>query len=393
LGLLKDSGKGFFLVNNRFFFRQKNIIYTLNKNGFAINAIVNLKSGILPNTNIPSNLILIEKSEQKKVFIAQYTDNEKIQKYIVKKYYNHKEDNNIDTGIFVDVAKYKGLESSKLSQRINKKISRLNFPCTYQLNEISHKIIMGKMNYEFDEEENSIFVPLIGNSKVVCDIEDLKLKSQNYAQILLDSNKCDNNYLANFLNSRLGQDLLAFQKIGFIPKINKATLVHLTIPLPEKKVQKKFTNLQKKISFLQKELDKSESKLWDDFILESTKNEIDNLNKDPMDEWIKTLPNPLATLLMHYKRNKDTQKKYEYLFYFFEAYVELNFSILFSLLKNNDDYYNKYESVIFTKKDLKYLEKATFGNWLELCRKISKFIRKKDKPETFITNGGTTQII
>jgi hypothetical protein len=379
LGLLKDSGRGFFLVPNGFFFRTRNIINILKNNGYAINAILNLKSGTLPNTNIPSNLILIEKSEQKKVFIAQYTDNKKLQKHIIKKYYDKKEDNNIDTGIFFDLTDYKGFETLKLEQRIDKKITRLNFPHIYKLKEISREIIMGRMNYKFDEKENSIFIPLIGKSKVVSDIEDLKLKSQNYVQILLDSDKCDNNYLANFLNSRLGQDLLESQKIGSIPKINKLNLLNLEIPLPQNKVQKEVTNLQKKIAFLKRELDKSESKLWDEFNLDETKNEIDNLNKDPMDEWIKTLPNPLATLLLHYKRNKDTQKKYEFLFYFFEAYAELNFSVLFSLLKNNDDYYNKYKSDIFPKEDLKYLGRATFGNWLELCRKIAKFIRRKDK--------------
>ena len=374
---LKENGKGIFLVSDNFFSRGSNIIEEISRQGFAINAIISLSAGTMPNTNISSNLILIEKSDQGKAFLVPYTENKKILRNIKTKLKNKIDDDVLSTGLFISLNNYTGLNHLKLAYKINKKLKRISFPNKKTIEELSTKINTVGKNNSFVENKNSIYIPKIGTSEVVSNLSQLKIKAENYYQIILNDLYCLNEYLAHFLNSDLGNQLLNSASSGFIHRINRTNLEQLEVPYLDLKQQKELIKMQKKIDHIKQELTKSEISLWDKFDSGEVNSTLSKLNKDPLDEWQKSLPNPLSILLQHYKTNKDIQKKKEYLLYFFEAYIELNFSILFSLLKNNSSYYNKYMRKIFSEKDLKYLEKAGFGTWLELSRKIAKFLRSR----------------
>ena len=78
---------------------------------------------------------------------------------------------------------------------------------------------------EFEEIDNSIFIPNIGESDVKHQDQELKLKPQNYFQIVLDDKLVKSKYVANFLNSEIGKFNRALMKSGgFIPKINKSSV-------------------------------------------------------------------------------------------------------------------------------------------------------------------------
>ena len=61
-----------------------------------------------------------------------------------------------------------------------------------------------KQDDEFEEIPNSLYLPLIGNSPAVASIDNLHIKPQNYAQIVIDPKIAVGQYVAQFYNSDLG---------------------------------------------------------------------------------------------------------------------------------------------------------------------------------------------
>lgn len=77
------------------------------------------------------------------------------------------------------------------------------------LEELATEINLGRHgeDFAFATAENAIYVPLIGTSDVVESLDDLTLKPQNYAQLVIDRVQSDARFVARFLNSEFGKEL------------------------------------------------------------------------------------------------------------------------------------------------------------------------------------------
>ena len=131
-----------------------------------------------------------------------------------------------------------------------------------KLLDISKEINLGVYNKEFKDIPNSIYLPLIGRSEAICLVKDLKLKSQNYIQIVLNPEKAYPGFVAYFFNTSLGlkiRDSLLSGK--FIPRITKSTLIKAEIYLPELKIQKEIVKVNKDIKELYSQLKPFETEL------------------------------------------------------------------------------------------------------------------------------------
>ncbi|MDZ7652839.1 MAG: hypothetical protein U5L03_09950 [Burkholderiaceae bacterium] len=93
------------------------------------------------------------------------------------------------------------------------------------------------MDFSFAVHDNALFIPLIGNSDVVASADDLKLKKQNYAQVVIDPARSSALFVARFLNSDFGIEIRERGKTpAVIPRLSKQSLAALSIFVPESKV-------------------------------------------------------------------------------------------------------------------------------------------------------------
>src|SRR5206468_7270465 len=124
-------------------------------------------------------------------------------------------------------------------------------------------------SFKFPPCDNAIFIPLIGNSNVVDSLGDLRLKKQNYAQVVIDPAKSNARFVARFLNSEFGRQMIEGSKTGFIPKLNKQTLQDLRVLIPPLRLQKQMLEIETRIAEeqntlvgLQIELEETRRDLW-----------------------------------------------------------------------------------------------------------------------------------
>ena len=102
-----------------------------------------------------------------------------------------------------------------------------------------------------------------------------------------------------------------------------------------------------------------------------------NNKGDRFEQWIQTLPYPLATILKRYKASVTNQQKYDMLLYFFEAYSIFTAAILAAVYQQQP-----FSDSEVRKIDATRFSTANFGNWVTMDTKLAEVFRKwLSKPE------------
>lgn len=234
----------------------------LKKKGFYINAIFNAPPGILkPQTFLQPNLIIISRIDNPQLFIAELNDLESLET-IISNFKNLLDSGSLDTGILKNQNDFRGFSQYYIVRAIIDLETQYKSYKKYQLKEVALKIILGSVKGKFKNRPNSIYLPRVGTSPVVSRLKDLKIKQQNYFQIVLNENIVKNEYLELFFKSALGK--ITLKKSIFestIPHLNKRDLLETYVSIPNFKEQeilivtaKKLANLREKVDIFDKEI-------------------------------------------------------------------------------------------------------------------------------------------
>ena len=263
LFLLDDSGYGIYIVES---FQQSaewlKFQEQLRGKGFFINAIFNAPQGILrPQTILQPNLLIISRIDNPQLFIAELNDLENLE-IIISNFKNVFDSGSLDTGILKNQNDFIGFSQYYIARSIIALEMQYKSYKKYQLKDVALKIILGSEKDKFKNRPNSIYLPRVGTSPVVSRLKDLKIKQQNYFQIVLNENIVKNEYLELFFKSALGKITLKksiFESI--IPHLNKRDLLETYISIPNFKEQeiliataKKLANLREKVDIFDKEI-------------------------------------------------------------------------------------------------------------------------------------------
>ncbi|NLU03555.1 MAG: ATP-binding domain-containing protein, partial [Methanothermobacter sp.] len=106
--------------------------------------------------------------------------------------------------------------------------------------------------------------------------------------------------------------------------------------------------------------------------------EIPDISEDEMDpeleEWIETLPYPLASIIWESMTVTSYESRVRYLIHFFEALAEFNFNLIISGLSSNELFFDMRAREAFqgVKNNL---ERPTFGYWTTLLFKAIRSLR------------------
>lgn len=390
--LLNDNGKAVFLMPLSFLFNEKTK-ELLNNLGLFVDAVFAIPSGaFLPQTNIPSNLVVVTKQPKEKTFIAEISTDEKANKAVLDNYNNRRVGKAIQLGALVDLKEFKSIQALVYENEIHELVKRIGYP-PISLTDIALTIQYVKQDSKDDivHISNSIYFPKIGNSPVVTNPFEMKLKNpRNYFQINLDETKANANYVANYFNSTFGNKIRKSLEVGVtIPQISKSQLVTCILYLPEIKTQLELIEIDSKIDQFTFRLDELKRDLWKQpRSYNSIAKELKSINQEEkLEHWIDTLPFPISSILWRYYATKENDKKVEHLFHFFEALSEFFSMIMLSALVQDREFY-KQECAKWIDTDEKFKEwyfRATFGNWNVLTSRLSKATREyltdKDKQE------------
>ena len=215
----------------------------------------------------------------------------------------------------------------------------------------------------------------------------MKLKQQNYAQVVIDSNRSDARFVARFLNSEFGKEIRESHKTGsIIYKLNKKSIMKLEIFIPNLATQKEMISIEAQITEkqnvllgLQNELMDNRRELWSNpksaakvigklQVLSSRfSGSLKQHADESLEHWIDTLPFPLASILRAWQAtpSDDFKSKYEHLLHFFEANAEFLSAILLSAFSSQESIFDLHReklSQILASQKLSY-KRATFGTW------------------------------
>ena len=401
---LNSSGVGLFVVTPSFFFKKQSVFHRFSELGLGLEAALALPSGTFaPYTNVSAYLIVVRKSPSTRMFAAQLSADPNTNTQIIANLRQGIEGGSIELGRFVDPASFRGIEHLRALEATRAAERRFGVQATKlaDLVDVKSGIRMGRPGDEsaFQPLENTIYIPLIGDTDVMESPDELKLKAQNYAQVVIDSSRSNARFVARFLNSELGKYFREQTKTGVvIPRLNTQTLQELGVFVPDLHTQRKMLELEAQITTqqntvmtLQIEIGELRRELWaNPKSAPQVQERVNGLAKQlaggvkqhalvSLDQWFETLPFPLASILRAWQAtpSQDFKTKYEHLLHFFEGTAEFVSVILLSAFKSNDAVFASQRPKLMDtmqKQNLSF-NRATFGTWKSVVEFLGKQTR------------------
>lgn len=370
--------------------------------GLGVEAALGLPSGVFaPLTNISTYLVVIGKRVMSKMFIAELSTEPNTNLQIIANLHQGVEGGTLELGRGVDPKSFVGLDVIRWLERLGQAARKFGIPATH-LSELATEINLGRHggDFHFPKQSNEIYIPVVGISDVVDSAEDLKLKPQNYAQIVVDPKRSDARFVARFLNSEFGKELRELKKSGtVIPKLNKQTLRTLPVFVPDLQTQKIMLEIEAKITAeentllgLQNEISELRRELWgspsvvmnvDQRLAALTSRLSGRLKEhtgETLDRWFETLPFPLASILRAWQAtsSQEFKTKYEHLLHFFEATAEFVSVIFLSAFSSNQALFEAHKQKLnesLQRQNLNF-QRATFGTWKLVVEYFGKQTRQ-----------------
>jgi hypothetical protein len=368
--MLKPSGSGFFVVPPGFFYQSSlhGVYLNLERFNLFVNAALKLpKDALAPHSKIGGYLIVLTRHKQPSLFVAELTLDARSNKVVLANLRARKEGQALQLGVFTDVADFTSFEAL-LRQGEIENIAAEKDLVAFNLSEIS-TINFVKSPESFAEAENTVYLPLIGNRPAVTSIERLALHHHNVAQLIVDPAQANAQYLASFFSGPIGRKVRdSLLSSSMIPKINRSSLRSATVYLPKKGVQDEIAQIDSSIEDLSTRLASLQRELWKnprnrEKIQQEIKTITPTARKD-CENWIETLPRPLATILGAYRVADRPDQKVAYLVNFFEAFTVFNASVLLSVYEK-DAFFAEQLKTWLKKKRFKpeKLWQREFGSW------------------------------
>lgn len=400
---LSSSGVGLFVVTPSFFFKQQSIFHQFGELGLGMEAVLALPSGTFaPYTNISAYLVVIRRRPSTRMFVAQLSADTNTNTQVIANFRQGTEGGSLELGRFVDPAAFRGFEYLRASEAMTAAEKRFGVQASNlaELGDMKSGIKLGRPGDEFAFQplENAIYVPLIGNSDVMESPDELTLKAQNYAQVVIDPSLSNAHFVAQFLNSEFGKELREQIKTGFIPKLNKQTLRELRVFVPDLQTQWRMIEIETSITAeqntvmaLQNEITELRRELWGNpqsapqvekkiaTLARRLAGGIKQHASESLDQWFETLPFPQASILRAWQAtpSQDFKTKYEHLLHFFEGTAEFVSVILLSAFNSNDAVFAPHRQKLtetMQKKNLSF-NRATFGTWKLVVEYLGKQTR------------------
>ena len=259
---LSVEGTGLFVVEPSLWHRQwLKFEEAMNHWGFYVKAVFSTPDGCLqPQTPLRPYVIAVARKKPKQVFIADPADEESITR-IVARYFEGESGGSIENGLYVTQPRPRSVEFYRRKEEIDRLSAQYKSYKAHMLADLTIEIIMGRHGEDLVEKENSIYIPRLGKSPVIKDLNAATLKHQNYMQLVLDKKVVLNSYAALLFSSELGRAIRASMYTGMIPKLTKGDLTNIEIPVPHLDEQESIVATYEQLLLLEKRLTEFQQEL------------------------------------------------------------------------------------------------------------------------------------
>jgi hypothetical protein len=378
---LDKDGVLAFLVSPKFAFDVKTK-KLLTQNEISIDGMFHLPEGTFsPLTNISSYVVFASKKNVEKCFVGELTNDDSTNAVIFENFKKKQKGKSIQLGRLVDFNSFTSFKALASSENLEMMGKRTGLESS-SISDLAKEVILLKdiKKEDVNHKNNSIYIPKVGKSDVVDEPLKMHIKPKNCIQVTLDPAKADSTFLSYYLNTSLGALSLESLKVGtVILNLTKSQLSKLSVFIPDLETQLKVISTNNKIEQLALNINDLKTKLW------KQPKSIKSINKvlssfendDKIEDWIDTLPFPIATILWKYHATNENSKKVDHLFHFFEAFSEFLSLIMLSSFNQNKEFY-KAESHRWLEKDERHKNwylKSDFGGWNNLTANLSKATR------------------
>ena len=251
LNRLSPEGIACFVVTPSFFWSARSARKHVGAIGCYMSAVFALPAGTFaPRTQISGHVIVVSRKQTHRLFVAQLSGDDKTNAQIVANFRGGIDTGVIESGKCVPADSFWTIEAVRLQDALL--AGQKSFGASPRsLKDLALNIHRrhSRDETDFEDVENAVFIPLVGNSEVVTSKTDRTRKSQNYAQVVIDPNLSDARFVAQFLNSNVGRQIRELQKIGgTIPHLNSDAIKSMSIFVPALETQRRMLDIETQIT-------------------------------------------------------------------------------------------------------------------------------------------------
>ena len=384
---LSEKGMAILILPPSFLWskRSEQAKKTLSTLGCAVTGCIQLPSGSLQGTGIEAYIVVIERGEQADLFVGQYTTDSAHQRVLAENFASRKEGHRPAQGRLCSWGDFRGYSSIEATERIKRLVVRLGFDPIPMSKLVVKAIRTNKRDFKrLKDLPNSVYLPLTGRGRATTNQESLSDRLKDYIQLQLDPQLADARFVASLFNQEVGQAILDTMRTGTtIKRVHPSDLIATTFYLPSLKTQARLLASLDQIASIRGEIDELEAVLWSDTRnIDQLARQVETVNhEDRFEDWIDTLPFPLATILWRYRaEGASLLEKSESLLHFFEALAEFMATVHLSAFSSDPEIWSAQGRKLFKALDKKNhsLERGTFGSWRSItgylgarCRELA----------------------
>lgn len=360
--------------------RGKRMWRGLASGGYHLRALIHVPSGNLKSTMAESYIVVVDRNARETIFTAQFGKDEALQKQIISNYGNHQRGGKQAQGRLVELESFGGFKAMEAGERLVEHAKRAGLTAVKIEDLVESFDVLRPASDPVEDGDNDVYISVHGRCVAVLSMDEIRSLNNPVIRLALKSEVADARFLAESLNDEVGR--LFLQSISrpsnFMMSLDSDGFRNATFYLPSREVQGKVMKARSKILALRAELDEIDSSLRSQPThVEKLAQRVSKVNhEDTLENWLESLPFPLATILWRYRAFNETSKeRNEILLHFFEALAEFWATIYLSAAKSDSAFWADHAEgldAVIKKANLSF-EMATFGLW----KCVIEFLRKK----------------
>lgn len=382
---LSEDGRGLFFTNSAFMYAPHRASRWLEKQGLFVSAVLAIPAGSLsPYTNISSILVEIRRNPLGELFVGELSDQDQSQKALLENLMKRGQGKVPQLGALVSPEQFATFETFLAARNLDTLARKGRFR-KIPVKQVVTEVNVPKRNSRepFPERPNAIYLPAIGTSNVVDRLDHATIKPQNLFQLVLNPEVTSAALFSRFLNTAFGRKVRGSFELGHIPRISKSRLEQGFLYLPETlEVEVDLVRLDTKITEAIGKLQRMQRDAWERPLtagrLEKELDQLVRLKGQSLEEWIETLPFPLASILWSYRAEKNVKERATHLSHFFEAFAVFTTVIILSGFVKNKAFYQTLAKEFEEPNEAhhNWVHAASFGQWVTVGKRYAKALRR-----------------
>lgn len=338
--------------------------------GCRVSACIQIPGWSMKGTGPEAYLVVIERGEQEDVFIGQLTADAEHQRVLLDNLKARREGKRPAQGRLCNWESFRGYRAIDAADRVKRLTTRLGFNPVPMREMVLEATKTNKANFKrLEPKPNSVYLACTGRGKAAASQDELSAKLKDYVQLQINPKRADAHFVAELLSRELGQTILDSIRTGAtIERFTVRDLMSVDFYLPPLALQAKVMASLDRIGAIRGEIDELETALWTDTRdVDSLAEQVKTVNvEDRFEDWIETLPFPLASILWRHKAlTGSVRERYESLLHFFEALAEFVATVFLSAFSSDAELWADHRPRLQEALGKQHLtlERATVGTW------------------------------